>query len=95
MCVCDPNKRTPYCDSAICRKAKKANKVISGEVPNNYEKIVKWNNEHSGRNESLFVSTLVKKGLTYSQIVIVLEAVDGVCQHCFDSGIDCRCWDDS
>ena len=69
--------------------------TIGDETTSDYEKIVKWNNDHSCRDESLFVSILVKKGLTYSQIVIVLEAVDGVCQHCFDSGPDCRCWDDS
>ena len=58
------------------------------------ETITAWNKEHSYRDESLFVNRLVHRGLTYSQIVAVLETLDGVCHHCFDDDSGCQCWND-
>lgn len=59
-----------------------------------YEKIVQWNKDHTHTERSLFVDKLVKKRLTYSQIVTVLKTMDEVCNICWDSPKGCQCWND-
>jgi hypothetical protein len=59
-----------------------------------YEKIVKWERENSSGEGSVFVTKLVKGGLTYSQILVVLNAVDTTCLHCFDGDKHCNCRND-
>lgn len=61
---------------------------------NDLDKITKWNQLHSFSDETRFVTQLVKKGLTYSEILIVLKVLDNTCNHCFDADESCECWND-
>ncbi len=58
------------------------------------EKIAEWNRGTSFRDFSLFTDTLIERGLTLPQIVIVLESFDNICKHCFDADDGCQCWND-
>ena len=42
---------------------------------------------------TLFVKKL-RKTLTDEQIIKILEAMDDVCQHCWDDPPGCQCWND-
>jgi hypothetical protein len=56
--------------------------------------IRRWNNNHSYRDDSLFVNMLKEHGFTNKQVIIVLNAIDSVCHHCWDNNPKCQCWND-
>lgn len=59
------------------------------------EHVLKWSQEKTYSLEPpLFVRKLVDGGLTYKQILVVLNAVDTTCLSCFDGDENCQCWND-
>jgi hypothetical protein len=58
------------------------------------EKIVVWNNIHSYSDNSEFVDKLAKIGLTKTQTLAVLNAIDNTCNNCWDADSGCQCWRD-
>ena len=44
--------------------------------------------------DNLFVKKLRSGGLKDEQIVIVIDALDKTCHHCFDGDMGCQCWND-
>lgn len=61
---------------------------------NDYLKIKKWVKDNSEQDELLFITKLVKGGLTYSQMCVVLNAMDTTCMYCMNSEEPCYCMRD-
>ena len=58
------------------------------------ERIAKFCQEKSYTDENLFVHKLRINGLSDEQIAIVLDAIQSTCNVCWNSGTNCRCWND-
>lgn len=58
------------------------------------DKINQWIGEHCYGAESLFIKSLVSKGFSLSQIVLIIESIDDTCNYCWDSPTGCNCWND-
>ncbi len=43
---------------------------------------------------TLFVRKLLAGGLSNVQIIVVLDALNSTCRHCFDGDNDCQCEND-
>ncbi len=48
----------------------------------------------SNYDESLFTRKLIDAELTEKQVEAVLEAIEDVCNYCWDSLDGCHCWND-
>lgn len=67
---------------------------------NEKERIKKWCQDNSYKDNNLFIDQLRQNELTDKQIIVVLNALENTCQYCFnrpienDDGLVCRCSND-
>ncbi len=59
------------------------------------EKILQWSEDISCvSGENTFVKKLRKGGLRDEHIIVVIDALDDTCKHCFDGESGCQCLND-
>lgn len=58
------------------------------------EKVEQWSRDVGWSDNCLFVRKLKQGGLNYDQILIVVDAVNTTCKHCWDDDERCQCWKD-
>lgn len=59
------------------------------------QKILQWSQDMSCIScENRFVEKLRKGGLKDEHIIVVIDALDNTCYHCFDGEHNCQCGND-
>ena len=47
-----------------------------------------------GKDKNLFLINLIDKGFNDTQILDIINTINGICLHCFDNTSSCQCWND-